>query len=137
MKQIIAALLAGMMAASAQQTPPPAPAQPAQEITKFTSTSQLVVETVTVHDKNGKTIDNLTAQDFTVTENGVPQTIKFAQFQKLEMVTTPNLPPLGPRPDAKPDVKADTPPVAAVTNTQISGEAPGDIKYRDRRLLVM
>src|SRR5882672_2084236 len=132
MKQIIAALLAGMMAASAQQTPPPAPAQPAQEITKFTSTSQLVVETVTVHDKNGKTIDNLTAQDFTVTENGVPQTIKFAQFQKLDMVTTPELPPLGPRPEAKPEVK-DTPPVAAVTNTQISGEAPGDIKYRDRR----
>jgi VWFA-related protein len=133
MKQIISALLAGMLAASAQQTPPAAPAQPAQEIAKFTSNSRLVVETVTVHDKNGKTIDNLTAQDFTVTENGVPQTIKFCEFQKLEMTTMASLPALGPRPDAKPPA----PPVASVTANQIAGEAPGDIKYRDRRLLVM
>ena len=37
---------------------------------------QLVVEAVVVKDKQGNPIRGLTAKDFTVTEDGVPQTIK-------------------------------------------------------------
>src|ERR1700712_5075561 len=45
--------------------------------------SQLVVETVVVKDKKGNFIPGLTAKDFTVTEDGAPQTIRFAEQQSL------------------------------------------------------
>src|SRR5579863_2761914 len=63
----------------AQQAPPP-PAADA-DVT-FKATSQLVIETVTVT-RNGKALDDLTVKDFTVTEDGVPQVIKFFEPQKL------------------------------------------------------
>jgi hypothetical protein len=43
--------------------------------------TQLVVETVIVKDKDGKTIEGLTEKDFVVTEDNVPQTISVFQFQ--------------------------------------------------------
>src|SRR6476620_1548487 len=46
--------------------------------------TQLVVETVVVKDKDGKNIEGLTDKDFTVTEDGVPQTISVFQFQRLD-----------------------------------------------------
>ena len=49
----------------------------------FNSSTQLVVETVAVKDKSGKPVEGLTAKDFTVTEDGVPQTISFFEYQKL------------------------------------------------------
>src|ERR1700749_78116 len=100
--------------------------QPAQEPTIFTSSTQLVVETVTVNDKSGKPIEGLTAKDFTVTEDGAPQTIKFFEFQKLDEVPEP-LPP----PTAAPGVLQRFP------STKISPETPGNTKYRDHRLLAM
>jgi VWFA-related protein len=100
---------------------------------KFTAQAQLVVETVSVKDKSGNTITGLTAKDFVVTENGVPQEIKFCEFQQLD--NTP-APPVTQQAASIVQVAeaAKTPP-AAVTQTQIAPEAPGDIKYRDRRLL--
>src|SRR5579864_3285212 len=70
---------------------------PASGPTTFKATSQLVVETVVVKDKSGKSIEGLTAKDFTVTEDGVAQTIRFFEFQRLDEIadTTP-LPPAGP-----------------------------------------
>src|SRR5271169_4000818 len=62
---------------------------------KFTSISQLVVENVMVKDKNGNPVEGLTAKDFTITENGVPQTIAFFEYQKLQDDV------LGPEPPAK------------------------------------
>ena len=57
--------------------------QPSDPVTFKTST-QLVVETVSVKDKSGKPVEGLTAKDFTITEDGVPQTIKFFEYQKFE-----------------------------------------------------
>ena len=54
---------------------------------KFQTTTQLVVEMVSVKDKNGAVIEGLTAKDFTVTENGVAQTIRFCEFQTLFLGT--------------------------------------------------
>jgi len=107
---------------------------PAQQIppggtVKFSTSTQLVVETVSVRDKNGNPIEGLTAKDFVITENGTPQTIQFCEFQKL--VDTPRA--LTPRPDAAPAIAA----ADATPKTQITPEKPGDIRYRDRRLLAM
>ena len=104
-------------------------AQQPEPVAKFQSTTQLVVETVTVKDKDGKSIDGLTAKDFVVTENGQPQTISFCEFQQLD--NTPAPPPA--------TVARLTEPKAApnVTSTPIAPEAPGDIRYRDRRLLAL
>ena len=78
---------------------------------------------VGVKDKNGKVIEGLTAKDFTVTENGVPQTIQFCEFQKLQEVSA------GPTPQPAN--------VTPVTATQIAPESPGDIRYKNRRLLAL
>src|SRR5215831_4015358 len=96
MRKTTAILLSWLLAAAAQQTVPP-PAQqapppaatPAGGIAKFSVDSQLVIETVTVLDKNGKPIEGLKAEDFKVTENGQPQDIKFFEFQKFDDADTP------------------------------------------------
>ena len=49
----------------------------------FRSGTRLIVQTVSVKDKDGKPIEGLTARDFTVTEDGEPQTISFVEFQRL------------------------------------------------------
>ncbi|MGI4830633.1 MAG: hypothetical protein ACRYFU_20925, partial [Janthinobacterium lividum] len=54
--------------------------------------SQLVVETVVVKDKQGHAIDGLTARDFTLTEDGVPQKIRYCEQQILPTDAAP-LPP--------------------------------------------
>jgi VWFA-related protein len=97
---------------------------------KFEATAQLVVEMVSVKDKNGKVIEGLSAKDFIVTENGAPQTIRFCEFQKLQEI--PDAGPVtasAPQPD-----RAD---VQAVTRNQIAPEPPGEIRYKDRRLVVL
>src|SRR5580692_2267212 len=92
----IVLVCAGLLAQ--QQTQPPAQTTP-DSGAKFETTAQLVVEDVSVTDKNGKPIEGLTAKDFTVTEDGVPQTIKFCEPQKLLDTATP--PPISTAPPAK------------------------------------
>src|SRR6266404_3530174 len=95
----------------------------------FQSSTQLVVETVTVKDKNGNPVEGLTAKDFTVTEDGAPQTIRFFEFQKLDQP-----------PDALP---APTPLTTGrdlpqrLTHTQIAPESPGENRFKDHRLLAL
>jgi VWFA-related protein len=140
MRKATAILLTWMLAAMAQQPArPPAPAQatpaaPAGQegVAKFSANSTLVVETVVVVDKNGKPIEGLKADDFKVTENGTAQTIKFCEFQKFhDDDVDAALPTVAAAP------KPVTPPPPGTVATAIKGEAPGDIKYRDRRLMVM
>src|SRR5579863_3173186 len=49
----------------------------------FSTSSQLVIETVNVKDKSGKFVEGLTAKDFTITEDGTEQAIKFFEFQQV------------------------------------------------------
>ena len=94
---------------------------------QFTANTQLVVETVSVKDKSGKPVEGLTAKDFTVTEDGVAQTIRFFEYQKLEEIAAP-LPPADP---------AEVRIVDKLARTQIASEQPGNPRYQDRRLLAL
>src|SRR5260370_18818742 len=117
-----------ILAAGAQQVGQNAPAA-AKDTVTFQSSSQLVVETVVVKDKSGKPVEGLTAKDFTVTEDGVAQTIRFVEFQKLEEILK-TAPPVVHTP-------ANVKVFDKLPRTQISPETPGNSRYKDRRLLAM
>jgi VWFA-related protein len=114
---------------NAAQGPPSTP-PPARSGVTFRSGTRLIVETVTVKDKEGKVIEGLTAKDFTVTEDGEPQTISFVEFQRVD--ATP-----GPVQAVAPAPAPVTSNIPAIAIPQISSSPPGDIRYRDRRLLVL
>lgn len=131
-----AVLVACLAGAWAQQAPPKTPAAtPADGTPKFQASAQLVIETVTVTDKAGKPIEGLTAKDFNITEDGVAQTISFCEAQKMLDTDSPAVPI--PSPVAAGDRPADKPKVAGVTNIEIAPERPGDIRYKDRRLIAL
>ena len=94
----------------------------------FQTSTQLVIETVVVKDKSGKPIEGLTAKDFSITEDGAPQTIRFFEYQKLEQALLASA--LAPLPEK-------IVPVPKLTKTQIAPETPGNMRYRDRRLLAL
>ncbi len=91
--------------------------------------SQLVVETVVVKDKQGNPINGLTAQDFALTEDDVPQKIRFAEHQILPSAPTP-------MPATAPD-KEDITIYKRLARTQISGESGDTLRYKNRRLLAL
>ncbi len=128
MKKVTAILLSFVLIAAAQQVGqnvPPGGNPPAT----FSTTAQLVVETVTVKDKDGKAITGLTTKDFTITEDGKVQTLSFAEFQKLPDT------PAGAVPLAPTDAQATI--VNHLTRTEIAPERPGDIQHRDKRLMAL
>src|SRR5579884_469057 len=88
----------------------------------FKTGAQLVVENVVVTDKKGNPIEGLTAKDFAVTENGVPQTIRFFEYQKLSDSQ--------PAPQTEPELVHI---YDKLGRMHISAEAPGSTKYKDRR----
>ena len=102
----------------------------------FGTTTQLVVEDVVIRSRDGKPLTGLKPSDFLVTEDGRPQKISVFEFQTLEE-------PAEPAPAPNPSVEAVAvnapvqPAVQPVTSVAIAPEKPGDIRYRDRRLLVL
>jgi len=128
MRGVIAALLLGTLAAAPQQTGQNTPAE-GKGTAKIAVSTQLVVETVVVKDKKGNPIEGLTAKDFTVAENGVPQAIRFCEHQEL-----PEAQSAAPAVPSKPkDIKI----YHDLARTRISPETPGNIRYKDRRLLAL
>ncbi len=124
--RIAAMLVASMLAANAQQVGQNKSPNPADTPT-FQTGTQLVVESVVVKDKSGKPVVGLTANDFIVTEDGVPQVIKFFEYQTFPEDVEPM-----PAPTAAPVI------YNKLARTQISAEPPGTTtKYKDHRLLAL
>lgn len=111
-----------------------------QDVT-FTSNANLVIIDANVRDKSGNVVPDLKKSDFTVLEDGKPQTISVFEFQKLEGDEH-----LAPVPAVKPvaEAAAKTPAAAtpapkktvSVNPTAPSGTQP-IIRYQDRRLVAM
>jgi VWFA-related protein len=140
-KRVVAAtFLVWMLAAFAQQQPQPPPQQPNAPLQKgsykFESTTQLVIVNVSAKDKDGKPVEGLKATDFTVTEDGKPQAVKVFEFQRLEETAAPEI-VTAPAPAAAAPAAPPPPVVAAAVQTTITPARPGEIKYKDRRLLVL
>src|SRR4051812_49923043 len=95
-------------------------AQQPQAPPVFRSGARLIVQTVSVKDKDGRAIEGLTPADFAVTEDGEPQTVSFVEFQRL--------------PDRPADARAATPAprfretvsAPSPTQGQIAVPPPGD-----------
>jgi len=90
---------------------------------------QLVVETVVVKDKRGNPVKGLTSNDFTVTEDNVPQSIKFFEHQDL----AGNAKPLPESKRADEDVKI----YKRLARERIAPETTEHERYKDRRLLAL
>jgi VWFA-related protein len=141
MKRLVTffALVAGLQVAGHAQQPAAQPAQPV-----FRSSTRLIVQTVTVKDKDGRPIEGLTAKDFIVTEDNQPQEIAFVEFQRLQgdpgtvpdaaLTTAPAAAAVAPAP-AAPAPAAIVPSV--VDNGGISAPPPGDARFKDRRLIIL
>ena len=113
-------LSASVLAASPQQ--PPA--------ATFRSGAQLTVVDVTVTGSDGRPIEGLTAADFAISEDGEPQAISLLAFQRVDALDGAAPPPPAP-------AEARTPRAAPTVEPTITAGAPGDIRYRNRRLLVL
>ena len=90
---------------------------------------QLVVEPVVVKDKQGNFIPGLAANDFVVTEDGVPQKVSICERQNLAGVARP-LPVLTRE-------NENITLYRQLSRAQIAPESEGAGRYKDRRLLAL
>ncbi len=91
--------------------------------------SKLVVEAVEVKDKQGNFIHGLTAKDFVLTEDGVPQTIRYCEHQDLSEIAKP-LPPMT---SATENVTIYN----RLARESIAPESMDNERYKNRRLLAL
>src|ERR1019366_2302936 len=135
MKETLAALLTAALLV-AQNPRNPAASAPKEPV-KFTVTTQLVTINLSAKDKDGNRITGLKPGDFILSEDGKKQKIAICEYQKLDNT------PVGPvgqaLPPANPNPASSSAPPAAppATPTTIAAGKPGEIKYKDRRLLVL
>lgn len=99
-------------------------AQQPEPAFKFEVTTQLVVVNVQVRDSDGRPVENLGRDAFTVLEDGKPQKLSIFEFQRLESAgeMPAAAPAAAPKPGARPE---------------ITPSKPGEVRYKDRRLMVL
>ena len=145
MKETLAALLtATLLLAQNSTAPAPAPKEPV----KFTVTTQLVTLNLSAKDKDGNPITGLKPGDIILTEDGKKQKIAICEYQKLDNTpleavaaavtsTPPAAAPAPPAGTTAPAAAPATPAPTAAAPTTVATGKPGEIKYKDRRLLVL
>jgi VWFA-related protein len=129
MRLILFMILFGSLTAAAQQIGQNAPFSAGNKTLTINVTTQLVIENLVVKDKKGNAINDLTAKDFTLTEDGTPQTISFCEHQELPEIPD-MLPPSEP---SKEDLKI----YYRLSRSQIAPEQPGNLLYKDHRLMAL
>ena len=127
MRQRLAVLTFAVISLRAQQVGQNAPLT-ANNASTFKTSSQLVIETVSVTDKQGRPIEDLTAKDFSLTEDGVPQQIRFFELQKLP--EHPEAPVAATQPE---NIHI----YDKLGHTHIAPEHTGSTRYKNRRLLAL
>ena len=103
----------------------------------FTSETRLIIVNVSVKDKQGKPVLNLSKNDFSVTEDGKPQDIAAFEFEKLSSDLLPAVATADNEPKQLEERVAPKPAAAAPA---ASGPTPGSLETsqrKDRRLLAM
>jgi VWFA-related protein len=127
---VLALVLVRVLAvpATAQQIGQNSPAG-AQDNFTLSVKVQLVVEAVEVKDKQGNPIQGLTAKDFTVTENGEPQTLRYCEHQDLSK-SAKSLAALKAGEEELHIYKK-------LARTQIAPETIDKERYKNRRLLAL
>jgi len=136
MRRIVSLLLAtgflgvwALVALPAQQkTAPAASSNKDGDIPVFKTSSNLVIVTVYVHGKDGKSVADLKPEDFTVLENGKQQAISVFEYQSLIDAAAP-APPAEKTLETRPAPKAEPAPEAAKAETSL--------RFKDKRLLVL
>jgi len=126
------AIAAGLLAdarPSAQQSAPLSKPQ-----TTFRASTHLIVHPVTVKDKQGRPVLGLTAKDFVVTENGMPQNIAFVEYEAIDPSPRSAATAVTTAPAEPPVASAG---VAPATLAGVSVPRPGDARYRGRRLVIL
>src|SRR5271157_5072407 len=129
MRRIAALFLCVLFASSWSVVPLPAqqkPADKAGDIPVFKTSSNLVLVSVYVRGKDGKPVENLKPEDFTVLENGKQQANSVFEFQRLTDVQ--------PKPEEKKlEIRAapETKPVEEAAPVTTSA------RFKDKRLLVL
>jgi VWFA-related protein len=104
-----------------------------KDIPTFKISTQLVTVNVSAVDKHGNPAAELKASDFVVTEDGKKQKVAVFEFQKLDDTALPALPSVRPDRKAAKAKPAEAPPPSRPLETG----TPGEVKYKDRRLLVL
>ncbi|MCC6538896.1 MAG: VWA domain-containing protein [Bryobacterales bacterium] len=95
-----------------------------QEQPIFRTTTNLVVVNVEVRSRDGKPVEGLKAEDFEILESKQPQRISVFEYQRLES-------------EAPPAPAAVAAAEEARSAAAISASKPGELRYRDRRLIVL
>ena len=130
--QLVGVLLVALLAAGQQPQPASQASKAAPESQKmptFKASANLVIVNVGARDRSGKLIENLKAEDFQILEDEKPQKISVFEFQRLTQEYLPPPPPLAAAPaPALP---------AFAQSMQITPSLPGQIRFRDRRLMVL
>ncbi|MGD0577626.1 MAG: VWA domain-containing protein [Bryobacteraceae bacterium] len=112
----------GLTTLPAQQKP----ADQAGDIPVFKTSSNLVLVSVYVRGKDGKPVENLKPEDFTILENGKQQAISVFDYQRLtEGETKPE--------EKKLEVRA----APATKPVEAAAPATTSVRFKDKRLLVL